>query len=568
MYTTESGDNAAPEQAEPSVARQRLAKKWVKRVLASKEHFKKDFERIQENTRLARTGGTKDQIKAKHYIANLIQNFVRHKVAELYAKNPRVVAERRRRLDYKIWDGREESLQDALTQIQGATQQGVDPAQAAPQAAALIADIVQAQQQQRMYDKLGKTLEILLEYFMDAGALTFKKRLKKLVRKTIVCGVGYVKLGYQRTMRSDPDIEQKLDDATERLQHMQRLKDEQSESEIMPDDAEAEELRLMIADLQQRKEVVLREGLTFTFLQARQVIPDTEVTQLNGFIDARWIAVEHILPCEKVEEYYGVDLKGKKYTAYRSNGEKEANNGSSGESNGEKTTYCAIYDIQDKESGLVYVVADGYDDFLQEPKEPDVYISTFWDIFALTFNEVENEDDEDADGKRRVFPLADVENLAPIQEAYNSNRQGVREHRARNRPGFVGVKGRLDNEDKDKLTSNTVNAYIELNSMKDGEDVRKLIQAKPTAPLDPNMYQVEELFTDFQRVGGLMDANLGNTGGATATENSIGENSRMTVAAANTDDLDEFLSDIARAAGEIMLSTMDPEAVTKIVGPG
>src|SRR3546814_4156931 len=65
-----------------------------------------------------------------------------------------------------------------------------------------------------------------------------------------------------------------------------------------------------------------------------------------------------------------------------------------------------------------------------------------------------------------------------------------------------------------------------------------------------------------------LEANLGGAAGATATESSIAEGSRISSLESNTDDLDELLTTLARATGQLMLMELSVEKVIEIVGPG
>jgi hypothetical protein len=102
----------------------------------------------------------------------------------------------------------------------------------------------------------------------------------------------------------------------------------------------------------------------------------------------------------------------------------------------------------------------------------------------------------------------------------------------------------------------------------DAPDVSKIIQRGPTAPIDPNLYEVEMVFADMQRVVGTQEANLGGVSGATATETSIAEASRSSSIEDNIDDLDEFLSEVAHAKGQMYFQTLSVDTVREIVGQG
>ena len=49
----------------------------------------------------------------ENYVANILHRHVHQRTAALYAKNPKCQATRRKRLDYKFWDGDEKTLAEA-----------------------------------------------------------------------------------------------------------------------------------------------------------------------------------------------------------------------------------------------------------------------------------------------------------------------------------------------------------------------------------------------------------------------------------------------------------------------
>jgi hypothetical protein len=87
-------------------------------------------------------------------------------------------------------------------------------------------------------------------------------------------------------------------------------------------------------------------------------------------------------------------------------------------------------------------------------------------------------------------------------------------------------------------------------------------------PVDPNLYEVNPVFQDLLRAVGDQEADLGGTGGATATESNIAASAKSSALSSSIDDIDDTLSAIARAAGQILLLNMNEEMVKQIVGPG
>jgi hypothetical protein len=99
-------------------------------------------------------------------------------------------------------------------------------------------------------------------------------------------------------------------------------------------------------------------------------------------------------------------------------------------------------------------------------------------------------------------------------------------------------------------------------------NIAQVLQTMPMPGVDPNLYETGQLFTDIQLVIGSQEAQFGGTSKATATEASIAEGSREAGVGSNVDDLDAFLTDIARASGQVLLREMSQEKVLEIVGPG
>ena len=128
--------------------------------------------------------------------------------------------------------------------------------------------------------------------------------------------------------------------------------------------------------------------------------------------------------------------------------------------------------------------------------------------------------------------------------------------------------GKLEEKDKAALGSAEPHSVSELDAMLPDDKIADVIQRVPTVPIDEALYETGTIFSDIQRVVGSQEANLGGTSGATATESSIAENSRLTTSGDNTDDLDTMLTALARAMGQLMLMNLDKQTVIEIAGPG
>ena len=531
--------------------------KWQKKILASKGYFEKDFKRMHEDMMIARQGGSKEWVDGGNYTVPIVNQYLNQAVASLYAKNPIATAEKRRTLDYKLWDGKPDT---AVAALQNAMMGD-------PTAAAMVQDIEQGRQKYDLLKKVGRTLEILFDYFSNEQKPRLKPLMKSFVRRSKTCGVAYLMLGFQREYAElSPDETSQLEDSRNKLGELQRRMQDMVDGEIASaDQDESYELETLIADLEQKQNVILREGPKFMFPRATEIIVDPRCTQLMGFIGAGWIAREFHKSPDEIKKIYQIDI-GKSYTPYKQNGKGELaeyHRKSDSDDDGKEVKdsgMVCVWEVYNKDLQQCFTIIDGYPDYAVAPKEPDYWMEGFWPIFALTFNEVESECD--------LYPLSDVHMLKHVQAEYNRSREYRRLHREANKPKYAAVKGRLSDSDKDKLSNAPAHAVIEFESLGQGEKVADLVQRFESVPIDPALYETNSEMEDTLRIVGAQEANIGGTSGATATESSIAEGSRMSTLSSNVDDLDEFLSDVFGALGQLLIMELSPETVTEIVGEG
>lgn len=545
-----------------STARKALVVDLLARISHAKGAHKDAFKRMEADMDLAFYGYDPTMWSDEKYVVNLAQRHVQQRTAALYAKNPRCVAKPRQRMMSTLWDGSPETIKQAMA-VREMSEQQMMPV---PQAVAMVlTEYEEVKAASKRLDKIGKTMEILFQYFMQESQPSFKSQMKALVRRMLTTGVGYVKLGFQRETERRPEISARMNDIQSRIDHILRLVSESEDDKIKEHDGEMEELNLAMAELSSQPEMVLREGLMFDFPDATSIIVDPRCKQLRGFIGARWIAHEMFFSPDEIMEIYGKEVKGN-YTPYEVQGRSHdssrktlASGTGSAKELADDGMVC-VYELYDKPSGLVYVVAEGFKDFLKEPGAPDLQLETFWPVSALVCNEVEH--------KKEIYPPSDVHLLRSMTGEYNRAREGLREHRKANRPVYLTPAGMLEDEDKEKLATRPAHGVISIQGMQPGQKSDDMVTPLKTIGIDPNLYEVGTLFDDVQLAVGAQESSFGGMSGATATETSVAESSRMSALGAQVDELDSFMSDIARSSGAVLLQHMSAEQVKAIAGPG
>lgn len=555
----------------PDDARAALVRRWLDRVKRAKKHWRIPFRRMRENMEFVEgkqwPDTARDEKRDDRYVANICIRHVTQRTAELYPNNPQMQAKHKEKLIAQTWDGTDASLVQAQQGVLMATQQGLPPD---PNAIAILQDANMVKQYGQMMDRVGKTLEILYRYNVDEQTFAFKASMKMTIRRAIVAGVGYVKVGFQRAMKLSPDLELRLADMSEQLANVERLSADLADKEIDPDSADAEELRLAIQTLTAEGQLVVREGLLFDYPDSTAIIPDTRCRSLRGFLGADWVAQEYLLTADEIEEIYMVDI-GTSYTAYDDEGRSTgyeptaemhyyAGGGGKGDGNGPQLPLACVWEVYHRKDGNMYVCCDGYPDFLQEPGPPEVDITRFWPWFAITLNEGYDE--------KTLYPQSDIDLIRDMQLELNRARQGLREHRRANRPKTAVAAGMLEEQDLEKLRTHPANALLELNALAPGQKIDEVLQVVKMPPIDRAVYDTSPVFEDVLRVLGSDQADQGTTSDATATEVSVAQFSQNTDLTSTIDDLNDVMSEIARTSSEILLLNVSQNTCVQVVGPG
>lgn len=571
------GSNGEPEQDNSTEALQARAsvKQWMSRITRAKMKWEPDFKRMRKNMEFA-TGlqwPGQTEMDDERYVCNLTNRLVNQKVATLYAKNPTAVALRRERQDFALWDGNAESIMGAIQHAQMVQQSGqVLP----PDISALFEDYIQGKERQEAMDRFCETFKRVYQYQVDAHKPDFKVQMKQLVRRTVICGVGYVRPIWCSDGEAlyEPSTIDTGSTVQQRMARVKELATRLGKGDIDSNSAEYETMRSLIVSLGAsaalQDEVKMPERIEFDFLPSDSVIPDERCRNLVDFIGARWVAVEYILPVDEVNSIFsthikagGGDNQAKVYTTPI--GSLSEPSQDTDKTNSTGRSQILLYEILDYNTKTRCFICDGWNDYVCAPEPLDPAIGGFWQIFALTFNDVE----ASPNTRASIFPPSDVQMVKSAQREWNRTREALRDHRNANAPKYLVPKGVLTTEDKEALRTAVPNQVIELDSVPAGADISKMIMPMQFAPIDPRLYDTAPLEQDIMVGGQMQQANVGPAQpNVTATVGNIAEQSRLTVSASNIDDLDGLLSRLAQASGEMLLKKASRATVQRISGHG
>ncbi len=561
------------EQPDVTPERKALVDKWQQEVSTTKRFRSADFSAMRKAARFARGYQWNDDQTSDKYVVNIVQRHIRQMVSALYAKNPKAVCRRTERREFVIWDGKQETIQAAKQSLMPPPppQPGqppmpmLPPPPPDPNTIALIQDYERGIQQGQMMDNIADTLEKLYQHEVNEMRPPFKKQMKSLVRRAKTKGVGFLRLGYERKLGKNPESVERVTDISQQITRIETLLADLKDKELEDNKTKLEELRLMMQSLQNEPEIVLHEGLTFDFPPPESILIDPECRELSTFLGAHWVGQEYILSGDQIKDIYKVDVSGlaTPYISANENKVVEAAPDKPDRGITDATAKFSVVEIYDKDTMLCNVICEGYRDFLKEPYAPDPKLERFWPWFPLTFNEMESDNE-----KCSIYPESDPELMKSMQQDTNTSRQGLREQRKANRPKYGVADSALDEDDIAALKTHPENAVLILKGLQPGQSIDSLLQVIKMPPIDPARYDTSAYKDDVLTAVGSQEANLGPTSGATATETSIAEGSRMATISESVDELDDFLTDVAEAAGQVLLENFDRATVMRIVGPG
>lgn len=527
---------------------------WHDRITKAKSFWEEDHRRVRQCMEFVQSVQWAGQSKpdTEYYVANMILRMVNQKVATLYAKNPIAVAERRPRLDFAIWDETMESLQYAVEQLSTGV---LNPA-----AQLLVADYLNGRNYRALTTRIGRTLETLYNLQCDLQDVSFKTSMKQLVRRTLVCGVGFVKLDYERA--DAPTVNSKTLET--RLRELSQQAADLTEGKFDMESAEFEATQALNESTSAEyfnSPATVSERLIFDFPTALSITVDPRCRNFNGFVNARWIAQEYLMSVDEINAYF--ELRGE--AAVASDKSVISLEGT------DNVQHKRLFEVWDKQTSTQFFICEGHNAWLRPPTPLPFKLRNFWPIGALTFNTPEVEEKSN-DMRVTCWPLSDVFLWKSPQVEWNKRRHSMSRHRAGASPKIAVSKNLLTEKDRDNLRNTDPLAgitVVELEGLPPDGDINKLMQVVQHPTVSMELYDTSMLAVDMTQTVGEQPADLGGQNpGETATGQTIAAQSKSVAASSNVDDLDDFLSWLAQSGGEILFAQMPLPVVQELVGPG
>lgn len=401
-----------------------------------------------------------------------------------------------------------------------------------------------------------KTLQAVLNRkFIREARL--KKRAKSAIRSAMTTSVGWAKVSWQKDIRKDPLIENRIADTQDNLQRIRQLIEEIEEGDESRCELEAKhaELNNQLASLQQQAELKIAAGIVVDrVLTEDMFILDDTITDFDGYEQADAIAHRVWMTCDAYKETFGKEPPQK---ATRYGGDKKDRGSSTGNAS-DKVELVAVFEVWNRIDNTVYTLCAGADEWSREPYVPETLGKRWYPFFALAFNPVDG----------RTEPLSDAELLIELQDEYNTTRTNFAEHRKENLPVRVYRKsGDLSDKDVLNLVNRKSGQWVGI----EGDPktpVNQDIAILNNPPVDPGTYDVQPILRDAEMVLGAGDAAKGVINKAkTATEAEIMAMGLQSRVGERQDVVEDWIADMANYAAELCLQEMTTPQVQRLAGP-
>ena len=414
----------------------------------------------------------------------------------------------------------------------------------------------------RVADLFSATLETVLNESLKKADL--KKVAKQVIRSCMTSKIGIVKVTYQRDYYKDPLVSRQFNDAQDSLARLQS-----DVRELMANDTYGgekdeliEEVKETMLGLQDRVEVMQREGLNLGFVRPEDFRMDTSLDTLQEYQSAQWMAnVTWMTPSDVMDRFQISKKEVEEFTIYRRTDAGILNrltrdDAVQANSTEDVNLAVAVWEYWDRTAQTVFTFAEGGKKWLKEPFHPNRLGEKFFPFFLLGLNWIDGQE----------WPISETELLLSLQDEYNTIRTQHSKHRELSAPFFVADASRVNYEDIEVFSNAAIGEIALINAS--GQNVNTVFQPAVPPPMNPQVYDTAPLRTDMEWISGLGDAQRGGVNRAkTATEANIQQAGLATRIAEKVDQTEDWLKELGWFAAEILLQEIQPQKAMEIAGP-
>ena len=432
-------------------------------------------------------------------------------------------------------------------------------------------------------EQVGRTPDLNAELFADTMKIVIRRlwkdaRLKKAVRKalrsSLSIGPGWIKSIMVTQSKTDPIVEQDLNDAQDNMARLMATRKEIMEDDGLTKDEmdlKVQAAELLTASLTEKLEVIIRRGLALDFVRGEDVQVSLDVSELSDYLDANWVANQMFVEKGDVRGMFDrltrEDMQEAKVFYQRKvhddttvpAGSVTANDAekfvASGETDGDEIPFVRVIEFWDKRDNHIKTVVDGVNRWARVPYQPAHATSRFYPYFLIALFEV--------DGDRHPQSLSG--RLDKLQDEYASTRSSGRLARSRSIPGTIFDAGTISPDDIKKIEAAVEQEYVGVQPIAGGK-LSDSFAEKPVGRYDPRIYDTSQTVRDMERISGVQEALSQAGGNKTATEANIEQQGFATRTGADRDTQEAMLTDLAQYTAELAIQALPADYVTGIAG--
>lgn len=505
----------APNTASSDTQADPLVKTWMNRIKASEKHWGRFHKRVAHNRQVVLGIDPKAEPDTASYNmqrANLIASTISVVLSKVYAKNPEMSGE--------------------------------------------------PTNKSRPLRLFADTVSTVTQTMLEDAKL--KQKAKRAVKAAMTCSFGVVKVQWQRDLREDPVIKQRIEDTQDNLQHIEALLAE-IEDPMQRGDQEAikRELEQAIAGLEAKREVVAAEGLTVDMVRTERLLPDPAVEDIWDYAFGDWLIEKIPMRRSKAKGMFKdvADLIDRA-TTFKLGKDMDEDTPRRGIYAGATVAgdgddpMVMVYEAWSKIDNTIYTLIAGVETrFARAPYNPDKVGERWYPYFLLPFQSV--------DGQFVAQSMVDV--LEKLQDEHNETRDKFAEVRKNNRPHYL-VGADVPDKAIKKRIHPEIGEFVSIDT--GGNPLDSQVMLAPQLPIDPAVFDTSPIRNDWEMVSGLQDAARSVVVQAkTATEAAISDQSLAARVAEFRDQIEDWLTEIAQFASEVCLLSMTRPMVETIMGP-
>lgn len=310
-----------------TVDNNRLAAKWKIRIKQAKDHWDKDFKRIEKMRKLA-AGDVEQRV-------NLVHSTIAGMLPHVYARLPEISVQPKESMSRDEYD---------------------------------------------FLREFSRTLEILLNELLADAKL--KRISKTAVRRSLAESVAWAKVLWQQDYEHDPITLNRIQDTQDDISRLESLLSALEEGETLAsEEAELERLRIMQQSLENQQQVLIASGLVIDLVRPEDVILDPTIENWEDWDKARWIAHKITLPLETAKAQF----PGTTWTVANSSSVDKPLTQTTSHTTAQEQM-VVVYEVWDKDTMHVYTVSDQASDYVRDPYQPDVVPENWYPFAPLALN--------------------------------------------------------------------------------------------------------------------------------------------------------------------------------------